>query len=86
MAKIEIYSTDHCPYCHNAKQLFAKLGVEYHEYRVDQDAKKLTEMQKRSQGAKSVPQIFIDDRHIGGYSDLLELKKKNKLAAMLGNN
>lgn len=82
MAKIEIYTTAVCPYCDRAKQLLKRKNAEYTEIRVDLDDAKREEMVKRSQ-RKSVPQIFINDQHIGGCDDLYALEASQKLDVLL---
>ncbi|OEJ66727.1 glutaredoxin 3 [Magnetovibrio blakemorei] len=83
MAKIEIYTTPICPYCVRAKALLNKKGVKYQEFNVMTDRAKRTEMEKRS-GGHTVPQIFIDDKPIGGCDDLFELDFDGELNGMLG--
>lgn len=83
MAKIEIYSTRFCPYCVRAKSLLDQKGVEYNEIRVDVDPERRNEMMELS-GRSSVPQIFIDDDHIGGCDDLYQLDAQGGLDAKLG--
>jgi len=83
MAKIEIYSTKSCPSCLRAKQLFDNKSVEYTEFLVDQDEDKFKEMKLRANGTRTVPQIFINDKHVGGYDDLWALEKAGKLDAEL---
>lgn len=83
MAKVEVYSKNHCPYCVRAKQLLEKKGVEYTEYRVDLDHSKLKEMLARSEGRRTVPQIFINDHAIGGSDDLFALDAKGELDNLL---
>ncbi len=83
MVKIEIYSTTTCPSCVRAKQLFENKGVEYTEYKVDQDTDRFKEMKLRANGSRSVPQIFINDEHIGGFDHLLALEKAGELDAKL---
>jgi glutaredoxin 3 len=78
MKKIVIYTTSVCPYCVRAKALLDRKGFNYEEI----DAENLdirNEMIKKSGGARSVPQIFIDDQHIGGCDDLHALDKEGKL-------
>jgi|TARA_B100001059_G_scaffold25522_1_gene20485 glutaredoxin 3 len=70
--KAVIYSTAICPYCVRAKMLLDKRNIKYVEYKVDQDNKAFEEMLKLSNGRQSVPQIFIDNKHIGGYDDLVD--------------
>lgn len=84
MAKVEIYATLTCPYCVRARNLLAKKGVEFTEYRVDQQPELRKEMTQRSNGGTTVPQIFIDGKHIGGCDDMFELDFEEKLDPMLG--
>ncbi|MEJ1356193.1 MAG: glutaredoxin 3 [Candidatus Sedimenticola sp. (ex Thyasira tokunagai)] len=84
MPKVVIYSTAICPYCVRAKQLLTRKGVEYEELYIDSgDRKLMREMLERSQ-RRTVPQIFIDDYHVGGYDDLAELNAFGKLDPLLG--
>ncbi|MDH3236090.1 MAG: glutaredoxin 3 [Alphaproteobacteria bacterium] len=84
MAKVEIYTSPWCGYCHSAKRLLDKKGVEYTEYDVTVDQGRRREMMERSKGGHTVPQIFIDDRAIGGCDDLFELDLDDKLDPLLG--
>lgn len=79
---IEIYTTQLCPYCDQAKALFKEKGLEYSEIRVDTDAEKMTEMLDRSQ-RRTVPQIFINNQHVGGFDDLKQLVEANRLDDLL---
>jgi glutaredoxin 3 len=83
MAKINIYSTLFCPYCTRAKMLLEQKGMEYNEIRVDIETERRKEMMELS-GRTSVPQIFIDDDHIGGCDDLYHLEAQGELDAKLG--
>lgn len=83
VAKVEVYSTALCPYCSRARHLLEKKGVEFTEYRVDKDSGLRAEMEQRSHRT-SVPQIFIDDRHIGGFDDMAELDIDGELDKLLG--
>ena len=83
MAKIEIYSTKFCPYCVRAKMLLDQKGVEYQEIRVDLDMEQRKKMISLS-GRTSVPQIFIDDDHIGGCDELYFLESQGGLDPKLG--
>lgn len=83
MTKIEIYTTRFCPYCIRAKQLLTHKGVEYSEIRVDFNSKKRNEMTKRTEGRRSVPQIFINDEGIGGFDELWALEQAGLLDAKL---
>jgi len=83
MPRTVIYGTRFCPFCIRAKQLLTHKGVEFEEIRVDQDAEQRMKMRERS-GRTSVPQIFIDDQHIGGCDDLYALERKGELDSLLG--
>lgn len=84
MAKVEIYTWTYCPYCISAKQLLDSKGVKYTEYVVDGDEAARDAMVERgSDGKRSVPQIFIDDVHIGGNDDLQQLEQQEKLDVLL---
>ena len=81
-AKVLIYTSANCPYCAWSKRLLDKKQVSYDEIRVDQDAAARAELQKRTVRT-SVPQIFIDDFHVGGYQDMVELDQEGKLDKLL---
>lgn len=83
MAKVEMYSTPVCPYCVRAKALLDKKGVAYADVNVMMNGAKRKEMEKRS-GARTVPQIFINDKAIGGCDELFELDFDGDLNKMLG--
>ena len=83
MATVVIYSTRVCAYCVRAKQLLERKGVEYTEIAIDQHPAKRIEMQRLS-GRSSVPQIFIDDQPIGGFTDMWALEVKGELDELLG--
>ncbi|WP_281857259.1 glutaredoxin 3 [Litoreibacter halocynthiae] len=83
MANIEIYTTSLCGYCHAAKRLLAQKGVSYAETDVGHDSNKKAAMVQRANGGRTVPQIFINDKHIGGYDDLNALERAGKLDALL---
>jgi len=85
MAKVVMYSTGLCPYCIRARTLLNKKSVDYIEYRLDKEPQYRAEMEARS-GQTSVPQIFIDDFHVGGFDELSELDIDDKLDPMLGLN
>lgn len=82
MSEVVIYSTRICPYCIRAKRLLERKGVEYHEIRVDRDYAQLRVMLERSR-RNTVPQIFIDNRHVGGYDDLAALDRAGELDPLL---
>lgn len=84
MANVEIYTWRTCPFCRRAKQLLNHKGVSYTEYPVDFDEDARDAMVARgTNGRRSVPQIFINDRHIGGSDDLYRLERQGKLDALL---
>lgn len=83
MPKVVIYSTAICPYCVRAKQLLDRKGVAYEELYIDGSRELMREMLERSQ-RRTVPQIFIDDYHVGGYDDMAELNAFGKLDPLLG--
>ncbi|MBK8639244.1 MAG: glutaredoxin 3 [Chromatiaceae bacterium] len=83
MPTVMIYSTLLCPYCDRAKHLLRRKGVDYQEVRVDLDAEQMRLMMRRSQ-RRTVPQIFIDDYHVGGYDDLATLEARGELDPRLG--
>ncbi len=83
MANVEIYTTMLCGYCSRAKSLLKRKGVEFTEIGVDMSAEKRAEMVKRSGGGRSVPQIFIGGKHIGGCDDLEMLEFDDELDSLL---
>ena len=82
MKKVLIYTTEICPYCERAKNLLKRKNVSYEEKRIDLDPSLREEMILRSQ-RKTVPQIFIDDFHVGGCDDLYDLENKAALDSLL---
>ena len=83
MARVEIYTKFGCPYCARAKALLGQKGVEYEEYEINSVPGKRDEMLERSNGRHTVPQIFIDGRHVGGSDDLAALERAGRLDPML---
>jgi len=85
MAKIVMYCTAVCPYCINAERLLLRKGVtEIEKIRVDLDPQQRLIMEQRSQ-RRTVPQIFIGDRHIGGFDDMVELDQSGELTPLLNH-
>ena len=82
MAKVEIYTKSWCPYSVRAKHLLDREGVNYEEIDVTTDSARELEMVNRS-GRTSVPQIFIDDHHVGGNDDLVAAKLNGELGRLL---
>ena len=85
MPKIEVYSGDYCPYCTRAKTLLKQKGLVFTEYNVQQHPEKREEMLGRANGARTIPQIFINDRHVGGCDDLYALDRKGELEKWVAN-
>lgn len=83
MAKIEIYTKFTCPYCYRAKTLLQQKGAAFEEYEISMGGPKREEMIARANGRTTVPQIFIDGRHIGGSDDLAALEEAGKLDSLL---
>lgn len=83
MATVEIYTWRFCPFCIRAKALLDKKGVQYTEYTIDGDEAARDAMAERANGRRSVPQIFIDDLHIGGCDDLHALDRRGQLDGLL---
>ena len=83
MPKIEIYTKMTCPYCFRAKSLLAGKGLQFEEIGVDLSGEKKHEMVERAGGRTTVPQVFIDGRHVGGCDDLFELDRSGKLDELL---
>lgn len=83
MATVEIYTKTFCGYCWRARDLLDAKGVAYQEHVIDGGGAKREEMIQRSNGRTTVPQIFIDGRHIGGCTDLLALEREGRLGELL---
>ncbi|WP_321395813.1 glutaredoxin 3 [Emcibacter sp.] len=83
MAKITIYSTMFCPYCIRAKKLLKSKGQEFEEIDVGEHPDQRATMMERSGGGRTVPQIFIGDKHVGGCDDLFALERAGKLDPLL---
>jgi glutaredoxin 3 len=85
MAKILIYTTKICPYCVMAKRLLNQKGASYEEINVDNDPQ-LREDMMRKTNRRTVPQIYIGDFHVGGFTDLYALEQEKKLDALLAQD
>lgn len=83
-AKVEIYTKMFCGYCHRAKRLLDSKGVDYVEYDITMNGAKRDEMISRAPGARTVPQILIDGKPVGGSDDLAMLERQGKLDSLLG--
>jgi glutaredoxin 3 len=84
MAKVIMYTTQVCPYCVRAKSLLRSKGVDFEEVDVGRDPRLRDEAMRLSGGRRTVPQIFIDGRSIGGYDELYELEQAGELDRLLG--
>jgi glutaredoxin 3 len=83
MAQVEIYTSPSCGYCHAAKRLLRRKGVEFTEIDVLREPQRRPEMVERAGGRRTVPQIFIDGRHVGGCDDLHDLDDRGGLDPLL---
>ena len=81
--KITVYTTPICPYCYRAKQLLKQKGAAYEEIDVFMDGKARKEMEEKSHGGRTVPQIFIGDKHVGGCDDLMALDQSGELDRLI---
>jgi glutaredoxin 3 len=83
MKKVIIYTGNLCVHCNWAMELLSRKNIEFTEYNVAEDAAKREEMFKKSKGAKTVPQIFIDEHHVGGNAELQALERDGTLDSLL---
>lgn len=83
MAKVEIYTKQYCPYCSRAKALLSQKGVDFEEYDISMGGPKRAEMLDRAKGGSTVPQIFVNDQHLGGCDDIVALDRQGKLDPLL---
>lgn len=83
MATVELYTTPICGFCHAAKRLLDSKGVSYSEVDVMSDPERRAEMMQRADGGRTVPQIFIDGKHVGGNAELQALEREGKLDPLL---
>jgi glutaredoxin 3 len=84
MKKIEIYTTNHCPFCVKAKSLLIKKKIEYTEIDVSNDEALRDKMSALANGARSVPQIFADNIHVGDCDKIYKLDQEKKLDKLMG--
>jgi glutaredoxin 3 len=84
-AKVEVYTWSTCPFCIRAKALLKNKGVDFVEYSIDGDEDARDKMSERANGKRSLPQIFINDLHIGGCDDIHALDAQGKLANLLAS-
>lgn len=83
MAKIKIYTTDYCPFCRKAKELFKSLNVEFEEIDITPNEDEMFRKLSAETGSHTVPQIFIDDKFVGGCDEVHTLHNSGKLEQML---
>ncbi len=81
--RVELYTWRWCPYCLQAKALLEGLGIPYREHPIDGDAEARRRMAERAEGRRTVPQVFIDGRPVGGYTELAALARSGRLQALL---
>lgn len=84
MPNVVLYTTEHCPYCVRARMLLDKKQVKYTDIRIDAQPEMRAEMLAKANGRTSVPQIFIDEFHVGGFDDMAELDVLGELDEKLG--
>jgi glutaredoxin 3 len=84
MQKVEIYTTQWCPYCNAAKSLLQDKGVAFEEVNAE-DPEVRMEMVQRANGRRTVPQIFVGDTHVGGYDDMAALDRRGQLDPLLAS-
>ena len=82
-AKVEIYTWSTCPFCIRAKSLLARKEIDFIEYCIDGDEEAREKMAHRGKGRRSLPQIFINDTHVGGCDDIYALESQGKLDELL---
>ena len=85
MKKITIYTGPFCNYCEAAKRLLARNNAKYNEINISKVDGAMDEMIKKANGKRTIPQIFFDELHIGGYDEVRALEKENKLQDLLNN-
>lgn len=83
--EVEMYTWRTCPFCIRAKDLLRRKGVDFVEYSIDGDEAARSQMARRANGRRSVPQIFINDHHVGGCDDIYDLDSQGKLDQLLAS-
>ncbi|MFT3790044.1 MAG: glutaredoxin 3 [Rudaea sp.] len=82
--KVEIFTGANCAYCTAAKNLLKSKGLDYEEFRIDQDPARREEMLARSANRRTVPQVFVNGEHVGGFDDLAAAERSGRLAQLIG--
>jgi glutaredoxin 3 len=85
MNQVTLYTTPFCGYCLAAKRLLGRKGVPFHEIDVAGDPARRAEMTERARGRRTVPQIFVGERHVGGFDDMAALERAGELDPLLGS-
>ena len=83
MKNVTVYMGPRCTFCDAAKRLLARNNITYKEINIALEEGKMDEMLKKSKGKRTIPQIFFDDHHVGGFEELRALEKENKLLNLL---
>lgn len=83
MKKVTLYTTPFCPYCVAAKRLLGQKGVGYEDIDLSREPGRRAEMMQRANGRRTVPQIFIGERHVGGFDDMNAMERAGKLDGLL---
>ena len=83
MKNVTVYIGPRCAFCDAAKKLLARNNISYKEINIALEEGKMDEMLKKSNGKKTIPQIFFDDHHVGGFEELRSLEKNGKLQELL---
>ena len=83
MKKIDLYSTQTCGFCHAAKRLLSDMGICYFKIDISYDPKLRGEMMRKANGMRTVPQIFVNNERLGGFSELYAMKQSGKLEKLL---
>jgi len=86
MPQALIYTSGACGYCVAAKNFLKSRGCDYSEVRIDREPGKLAEMLERSGGRRSVPQVFVNGTHVGGYDDLVAAERSGRLGELFASN
>ena len=85
-APVVIYGDEYCAYCAAARMLFTRKGIPFEDVVVSRDPVRFDEMQARSGGRRTIPQVFIGDVHVGGFDDLRSLEKSGELDKLLAGD
>ena len=83
MKNVTVYMGPMCTFCDAAKRLLVRNNIPYKEINIALEEDKMDEMLSKSNGKRTIPQIFFDDHHVGGYEELRTLEKENKLQGLL---